>query len=89
MTTPLRFIPEEAKLWTDSKGRPIAIAEVTVRTVQGRFLFCSLRPPTHALSWECWVEPRPGWTSNSTPMPTSPTMAPFWWAFAAPTTWRG
>jgi hypothetical protein len=38
MTTPLRFIPDEAKLWTDHKGRPIAIAEVTVRTVQGRFL---------------------------------------------------
>ena len=38
MTTPLRFIPEEAKLWTDHKGRSIVIAEVTVRTVQGRFL---------------------------------------------------
>ena len=38
MTSQLRFIPDEAKLWTDSKGRPIAIAEVTVRTVQGRFL---------------------------------------------------
>ena len=38
MTTPLRFIPEEAKLWTDHKGRPIAIAEVTIRTIQGRYL---------------------------------------------------
>ena len=38
MAAPLRFIPEEAKLWTDQKGRPIAIAEVNIRTIQGRYL---------------------------------------------------
>jgi len=38
MPTPLRFIPDEIKLWTDSKGRPIAIVEVTIRTVLGMFL---------------------------------------------------
>ena len=38
MAAPLRFIPEETKLWTDPKGRPIAIAEVTIRTSQGRYL---------------------------------------------------
>ena len=38
MAAPLRFIPEESKLWTDQKGRPIAIAEVTIRTIQGRYL---------------------------------------------------
>ena len=34
-----RFIPEEAKLWTDQKGRPIAVVEVTTPTIQGRWLF--------------------------------------------------
>ena len=29
MPPPLRFIPEEAKLWTDHNGRPIALAEGT------------------------------------------------------------
>ena len=38
MTTPLRFIPDDAKRWTDSQGRPIAVIEVTIRTIQGRFL---------------------------------------------------
>jgi len=45
MPSPLRFIPNEAKLWTDPAAQPIAIAEVTTRTVQGRFL---LKPtPRH------------------------------------------
>ena len=39
MPSPKRFIPEEAKLWTDQKGRPIAVVEVTIRTIQGRYLF--------------------------------------------------
>ena len=48
MPAPLRFIPEEAKLWTDQKGRPIAIAEVTIRTIQGRYLMKpTLRPLLH------------------------------------------
>ncbi len=38
MTTPLRYIPEEAKLWTDKKGRPIAIIEVTIRCIMGTYL---------------------------------------------------
>lgn len=38
MAAPLRFIPEQAKKWLDRKGRPIAIVEVTTRTIQGRFL---------------------------------------------------
>jgi hypothetical protein len=38
MPNPLRFIPEEAKLWEDSQGRPIAIVEITIRCLQGRFL---------------------------------------------------
>ena len=38
MAAPHRSIPEEAKLWKDQKGRAIAIAEVTIRTIQGRYL---------------------------------------------------
>ena len=38
MPTPLRFIPDEIKLWKDKKGRPIAIVEVTIRTLAGKFL---------------------------------------------------
>ena len=38
MPTPIRFIPDEAKLWKDRQDHPIAIVEVTTRTVQGRFL---------------------------------------------------
>ena len=38
MPNPLRFIPEEAKLWKDSQGRHIAIAEITIRCLHGRFL---------------------------------------------------
>ncbi len=34
----LRFIPDEAKLWTDDKGRRIAIVEVTANCIQGRSL---------------------------------------------------
>lgn len=45
MSSPLRFIPDRAKQFTDRHGHPIAVVEVTVRTVQGRFL---LKPtPTH------------------------------------------
>jgi hypothetical protein len=49
MPSPLRFIPEEAKLWTDSQGRPIAIVEITVRTIQGRFLMKPTPENTHLL----------------------------------------
>ena len=38
MTTPLRHIPDEIKLWRDRKGRPIAIVEVTIRCTSGMFL---------------------------------------------------
>ena len=38
MPKPLQFVPEDAKIWTDTKGRPIAIAEVTIRTIMGMFL---------------------------------------------------
>ncbi len=34
----LRFIPDEAKLWTDDEGRPIAIVEITANCLQGRSL---------------------------------------------------
>ncbi len=44
MTTPNRYIPEEAKLWKDSQGRPIAIVEVTIRCIMGMFL---LTPRPH------------------------------------------
>jgi hypothetical protein len=38
MAESLRFIPQQAKKWLDDRGRPIAVAEVTTRTIQGRFL---------------------------------------------------
>ena len=38
MPSPLQFVPDDAKKWTDSKGRPIAIAEVTIRTIMRMFL---------------------------------------------------
>ncbi len=38
MPTPLRYVPEEAKLWRDDEGRPIAVVEVTVRCLLGMFL---------------------------------------------------
>ncbi len=38
MSSPLQFVPDFAKKWLDSKGRAIAIAEVTVRTLMGMFL---------------------------------------------------
>ena len=41
MSTPLRFIPEEAKRWKDSEGRDIAVAEVTIKTILAMYL---LRP---------------------------------------------
>ncbi len=41
MPTPLRYVPEEAKLWEDSHGRPIAIAEITIRCLLGT---CLLKP---------------------------------------------
>ena len=47
MPSPLRFVPDTAKLWTDKDGNPIAIAEVTIRTIQGRFL---MRPSTRSRS---------------------------------------
>ncbi len=34
----LRYIPDEAKLWTDDKDRPIAIVEITANCFQGRYL---------------------------------------------------
>ena len=47
MPSPLRFVPDTAKLWRDNDGNPIAIAEVTIRTIQGRFL---MRPSTRSRS---------------------------------------
>ncbi len=41
MPRPLRYIPMEAKSWTDSRGQKIAVVEITIRAKQGRFL---LRP---------------------------------------------
>ena len=41
MSTPLRFIPEEAKRWKDREGRDIAVAEVTIKTILAMYL---LRP---------------------------------------------
>ena len=41
MPRPLRFIPDETKIWTDSYGRQVAVIEVTVRAKQSRYL---LRP---------------------------------------------
>jgi len=38
MSTPLRFIPDDAKGWKDRHGHPVAVVEVTTRTMQGRFL---------------------------------------------------
>ena len=38
MSTPLRYVPEEAKLWKDVQGRAIAVVEMTIRTILGMFL---------------------------------------------------
>ena len=38
MTTRLRYVPDEIKLWRDKKGRPIALYEVTIRCIMGMFL---------------------------------------------------
>ena len=38
MASHLQFVPEDAKKWNDSKGRPIAIAEVTVSVIMRMFL---------------------------------------------------
>ena len=38
MSTPLRFIPDEAKRWTNKAGDPIAVVEVTIRTLLGIYL---------------------------------------------------
>ena len=37
MSSPIRFIPEEAKCWTNANGEPIAVVETTIRTLQGRY----------------------------------------------------
>ena len=47
MPSPLRFVPDAAKIWKDSDGNPIAIAEVTIRTIQGRYL---MRPSSRGTS---------------------------------------
>ena len=44
MAKHLQYVPDEAKKWTDSKGRPIAIAEVTVSVIMRMFL---LKPTPH------------------------------------------
>jgi hypothetical protein len=38
MSTPYRFIPEEAKRWKNRQGQPIAVVEVTIRTILGIYL---------------------------------------------------
>ena len=47
MSSPLRFVPDAAKLWKDPTGNPIAIAEVTIRTLHGRYL---MRPSSRSTS---------------------------------------
>lgn len=43
MTTPLRYIPEDAKLWTNAEGEPIAVVEVTIRCILGMHLLTPKR----------------------------------------------
>ena len=38
MSTQLRHVPDGIRLWRDSKGRPIALVEVTIRCNAGMFL---------------------------------------------------
>ena len=38
MSTPLRFIPDSAKRWTNASGERIAVVEVTIRTILGIYL---------------------------------------------------
>ena len=47
MPSPIRFVPNTAKLWKDPTNNPIAIAEVTIRTIQGRYL---MRPSSQSTS---------------------------------------
>ena len=47
MPTPLRYVPQDAKIWKDTKGRPIAVVEMTIRTILGLFL---LKPTTRNTS---------------------------------------
>ena len=35
MSTPLRYVPEDAKIFKDAMGRPIAVVEMTIRTRTG------------------------------------------------------
>jgi hypothetical protein len=43
------YVPDSAKLWTDSQGRPIAVVEVTIRCVMGTFLLAPNEKNTRAL----------------------------------------
>ena len=43
MSTPLRYIPDAAKLWRNRHGEPIAIVEVTIRSIMGIFLLVPRR----------------------------------------------
>ena len=38
MSTPLRFIPDESKRFLDRHGLPIAVVEITIRTLMGVYL---------------------------------------------------
>jgi hypothetical protein len=38
MPTPLRYVPQEALLWEDAQGRPIAVVEITIRCILGTYL---------------------------------------------------
>ena len=49
MPTPRRFIPDELKLWTDPEGRPIAVVEVTWRTICGLYLLAPTKRNTNLL----------------------------------------
>ena len=42
MPIPLRFVPNAAKLWKDSGGHPIAIAEMTIRIIRRGEFGCGL-----------------------------------------------
>jgi len=49
VSSPRRFIPDALKLWTDPEGRPIAVIEVTWRTICGLYLLAPTRRNTDLL----------------------------------------
>ena len=49
MSSPRRFIPDALKLWTDLEERPIAVVEVTWRTICGLYLLAPTKRNTDLL----------------------------------------